>query len=189
VNDEGMIRFFQQLQPPEGVRAELLRRTVVMTPSPDLLHNETVTDVVDQIPRRHWSRLQALHVDMVDDVSVPVPDVVVVERGVGPREGPLMPSGAITALVEVVSRESVDRDYGLKRSIYAAARVPAYLIIDPVMAQCVLLGEPKGDAEDADYRWQRKALFGEPMPLEPLGIELDTSEFGTYENVRPHRYP
>lgn len=27
------------------------------------------------------------------------------------------------------------------------------------------------------------------MPLEELGLELDTSEFGTYPDVRPHRYP
>jgi hypothetical protein len=25
--------------------------------------------------------------------------------------------------------------------------------------------------------------------LEALGLELDTSEFGTFPNVRPHRYP
>lgn len=70
-----MIKFFEELEPPEGIRAELLRRTIVMTPSPD-----------------------------------------------------------------------------------------------PVHALC---------HDGAD----------EPMPLEPLGIELDTSEFATYEKVRPHRYP
>ncbi|MEU1510633.1 Uma2 family endonuclease [Streptomyces sp. NPDC005811] len=178
-----------ELEPPEGIRAELLRGTVVMTPSPDLVHKRSVTDVVDQIPRSRWSRLQAMRVDMFDDVSAPVPDVVVVERDACPKQGALVPAGVVTAVIEVVSGRSADRDYLLKRSVYAAAKVPAYLIIDPVMAQCVLLSEPKGGGEDADYRRQRHAFFGELMPLEPLGLELDTSEFAAYENVRPHRYP
>jgi Uma2 family endonuclease len=189
MNDQRVIKLFEELEPPEGIRAELLRRTIVMTPSPDLVHNENVTDVVDQIPRTRWARLQTLYVDMFDDVSAPMPDVVVVARGAGPREGPLMPSEVVTALVEVVSTRSVDRDYGVKPSIYAAAKVPAYLIVDPVMAQCVLLTEPTGQGERADYRCRRITKFGDLTPLEPLGVELDTSEFATYENVRPHRYP
>ncbi|WP_371277240.1 Uma2 family endonuclease [Streptomyces albidoflavus] len=50
-------------------------------------------------------------------------------------------------LVEVVSRSSVDRDYGDKRSIYAAGGAPGYLIVDPMAAQCVLLTEPYGEGE------------------------------------------
>jgi hypothetical protein len=57
------------------------------------------------------------------------------------------------------------------------------------MAQCVLLTEPTGTGEDADYRCRRITKFGDLTPLEPIGIELDTSEFATYEKVRPHRYP
>ncbi|AKJ13238.1 hypothetical protein ABB07_25360 [Streptomyces incarnatus] len=86
-----MIEFFQQLEPPEGIWMELLRRTVVMTRSPDPVHNTNA--------------------------------------------------------------------------------------------------EPRGEGESADYRSQRKAEFGELMPLESLGVELGTSGFATYEKVRPHRYP
>lgn len=88
-----------------------------------------------------------------------------------------------------MSKTSVDRDYVVKRSIYAAGRVPAYLIVDPVVGQCVLLTIPVGKGDDADYRAQRVTKFGEPLPLEPLGIELDTSDFGTFQGVRPHHYP
>ncbi|MFE2150829.1 hypothetical protein ACFXAO_12425 [Streptomyces lavendulae] len=30
---------------------------------------------------------------------------------------------------------------------------------------------------------------GEPLPPERLGIEPDTSDFGTFRGVRPHRCP
>ena len=81
------------------------------------------------------------------------------------------------------------RDYSVKRRIYAEAGVPAYLIVDPIAAHCVVLTEPAGDGEEADYRCRRITKFGDLTPLEPIGIELDTSEFAAYENVRPHRYP
>jgi hypothetical protein len=57
------------------------------------------------------------------------------------------------------------------------------------MAQCVLLTKPEGKGEDADYRTQHIAKFGESLPLDVLGVELDTSDFGTFPGVKPHRYP
>jgi hypothetical protein len=57
------------------------------------------------------------------------------------------------------------------------------------MAQCVLLTRPEGEGEDADYLTQQITKFGDPVSLEMLGVELDTSDFGTLPDVRPHRYP
>ncbi|MFF4014245.1 Uma2 family endonuclease [Streptomyces sp. NPDC001843] len=185
----GIVTFFENFEFPEEFKVELLRGEIVMMAGPDVAHNDIVEAVVDQIPRRDWRRLQTQDIAILEETSQPQPDLVVLERGVGPGQGRLMPSEVITMLVEVVSKTSVGRDYGVKRSIYAAAKVPAYLIIDPVMAQCVLLTEPTGYGESADYRRQRITKFGDLTPLEPIGVDLDTSEFVPYENVRPHRYP
>ncbi|MFJ4623016.1 Uma2 family endonuclease [Streptomyces sp. NPDC088812] len=184
-----IVTFFENFEFPEEFKVELLRGEIVMMAGPDVAHNDIVESVVDQIPRQHWRRLQTQDIAILEETSEPQPDLVVLERGSGPGHGRLMPSEVITLLVEVVSKTSVERDFGVKRSIYAAAQVPAYLIIDPVMAQCVLLTEPTGRGEHADYRCQRITKFGDITPLEPLGIELDTSEFAAYEKVRPHRYP
>ncbi|MFF4695577.1 Uma2 family endonuclease [Streptomyces chattanoogensis] len=92
-------------------------------------------------------------------------------------------------LLEVVSLRSADRDYGLKRSVYAAGGVPAYLIVDPYDARCVLLTEPYGAGEDAGYAVQRTVLFGTSLRLDVLGITLDTTEFRSLPEVRPHRLP
>ncbi|AIJ15894.2 hypothetical protein GCM10010095_09260 [Streptomyces anthocyanicus] len=185
----GIVKFFEEFVFPEGFKVELLRGEIVMMAGPDVAHNDIVEAVVDQIPRSRWRRLQTQDIAILEESSEPQPDLVVIERGAGPEHGRLMPSEVITMLVEVVSKTSVDRDYGVKRSIYAAAKVPAYLIIDPVMGQCVLLTEPTGRGEHADYRCQRLTKFGDITPLEPVGVELDTSEFAVYEKVRPHRYP
>lgn len=92
-------------------------------------------------------------------------------------------------VVEVVSKTSVERDYCVKRSIYAAGGIPVYLIVDPIMAQCVLLTRPEGEGERADYKEQTLRKFGEPLRIEALGIDLDSSGFGTFPDVKPHRFP
>jgi Uma2 family endonuclease len=185
----GMVKIFEELEPPEGVKMELLRGVIVMMASPDIVHNRIVADVQDQIPRQRWSRLQTQDVDILDEASEPVPDLVVVARDALPDAGRLLPSKLVTMVVEVVSKSSVHQDYVIKRSIYAAGKIAAYLILDPIMGHCVLLTKPAGQGEDADYLTQEIIKFGDPIPLEALGLELDTSEFGTFPNVRPHRYP
>ncbi|MFK0045747.1 Uma2 family endonuclease [Streptomyces sp. NPDC090741] len=79
----------------------------------------------------------------------------------------------------VLRETSKLRDYVTKRSIYAAGGIPTYLIIDPFQARCVVLTEPFGTGEEADYRTERTSKFGEPVPLDALGLTLDTMEFGT----------
>ncbi|MEV5934639.1 Uma2 family endonuclease [Streptomyces sp. NPDC052079] len=189
VDERGMTRFFEEFEPPEGVRVELLRGDIVMTAGPELVHNRIVANVQDQIPRKQWARLQTQDVDIIDEASEPVPDLVVLGRDATPESGRLLPSEAITLVVEVVSKTSAVRDYLVKRSIYAAGKIPAYLIIDPIMAHCVLLTMPVGEGEAADYTAQMKLDFGHRVPLDMLGVGLDTGEFGTFPGVRPHRFP
>ncbi|SCK37424.1 Endonuclease, Uma2 family (restriction endonuclease fold) [Streptomyces sp. SceaMP-e96] len=189
VDERRMTELFENLEVPEGIKMELLRGEIVMMAGPDLVHNEIVEAVQDQIPRSCWRRLQTQDIAILSESSEPQPDLAVLERGVGPHSGRLLPSEMVTMLVEVVSKNSVERDYGIKRSIYAAGKVPAYLIIDPIVAHCVLLTEPVGGGDEADYTVQRITKFGDPVPLELLGIELESSEFGILPNVRPHRRP
>ncbi|MFJ8494631.1 Uma2 family endonuclease [Streptomyces sp. NPDC094038] len=183
-----VVEFFENLEVPEGYKAELLRGEIVMMAGSDVVHNRIVLRVQGQIPR-NWDRLTTQDIAILQETSEPQPDLVVVEQDAGPANGRLMPSELITMLVEVVSKTSVERDYAIKRSIYAAGRVPVYLIIDPIMAHCVLLTEPVGTGEEADYQVQRISKFGAPVPLELFGLELDTDTFGTLPRVRPHRYP
>lgn len=189
VDERRITQFFEEFEPPEGFTVELLRGEIVMMAGPDLVHNLIVAEVQDQIPRRRWTRLQTQDLDIVKEASEPVPDLVVAAPEVLPASGRLLPSGLVTMVVEVVSKTSVDRDYGVKRSIYAAGGVPVYLIVDPIMAQCVLLTDPVGEGERADYKGQEKSKFGDPLPLDALGVVLDTSGFGTLPDVKPHRWP
>lgn len=118
-----LVAFFEELEVPEGFKAELLRGEIVMTAGPDVVHNRLVQEIQDQIPRKRWDRLQTQDVAILQETGQPQPDLVVLERGAGPESGRLMPTEVVTMLVEVVSKTSVERDHSLKRSIYAAGKV------------------------------------------------------------------
>ena len=160
-----------------------------MMAGPDLVHNLIALHTQRQIPLERWYPIQTQDVSIAGEDSVPVPDLVVAAPDALPGSGRLLPSELITAVVEIVSKSSVLNDYLVKRSIYAAGKIPTYLIVDPIMAQCVLLTDPAGQGDDANYLSQHVTKFGDPVRLEALGVELDTSEFGTLPEVRPHRYP
>lgn len=181
------VQAFEDLEVPEGFKAELLRGDIVMTAGPDRVHNRIVLSVLDQIPRDRWERLQTQDIAIPGESSEPQPDLVVLENGSEPGPGRLISAPAVTMLVEVVSRNSADADYGIKRSMYAAGQVPAYLIIDPFEAECLLLTEPTGTGEDADYKAERRTQFGEPVPLPVLDLKLETGEFGTLPKFKRYR--
>ncbi|MCX4693412.1 Uma2 family endonuclease [Streptomyces sp. NBC_01408] len=182
-------KFFEDLVVPEGYKAELLRGDIVMMAGPDWVHNLIVLHVLKQIPLDRWYPVQTQDISIPGETSEPQPDLVVVEHGAFDGPGRLVPAPATTLLVEVVSKNSVHADYVIKRSMYAAGQVPAYLIIDPFEAVCVLLTKAKGQGEEADYDVELTTAFGLPVPLDALGIKLDTSEFGTLPKIKRHRCP
>ncbi|MBW5484691.1 Uma2 family endonuclease [Streptomyces bambusae] len=189
--DERMIEVFDEHPELFGhYKIELLRGNIVMMAGPDWVHNLIVLSVQDQIPGGRWHRVQTQDVAIPGESSEPQPDLVVVEKGAFKGPGRLVPAPAVTLAVEVVSKSSVEADYVTKRSMYAAGQIPAYLIIDPFEARCLLLTEPKGKGEEADYDVELKTKFGAPLALDVLGgFELNTSEFGTLPKVKRPRLP
>ncbi|MFE3501505.1 Uma2 family endonuclease [Kitasatospora sp. NPDC059160] len=180
--DDRVIGIFENLEIPEGFKAELIRGEIVMTAGPDRVHNWIVESIQDQIPRMRWHRSVTQDIDIPGLTSEPQPDLVVYERDAVEGPGRLIPSPLLTLVLEVVSNTSVLRDYQTKRELYAEGRIPAYLIVDPIKAVCVLLTEPtRASASGSpDYVSSRTTKFGEPIPVDLLGITLDTSEFQTY---------
>ncbi|MEU5428759.1 Uma2 family endonuclease [Streptomyces olivoreticuli] len=175
VDDRMKIATFENLEVPEGWRAELLRGEIVMMSAPGKVHNTNVFFVQRQISSDRWYPLQTQDIAIPGEASEPIPDLVVV----GPEEvedsSRIIPAPAVALVMEVVSKSSVHRDYVIKPSIYAAGRVPAYLIVDPIKSSCVLLTGPMGVGEEASYRTRNTYKFGESLPIEALDLILETS--------------
>ncbi|MER5642670.1 Uma2 family endonuclease [Kitasatospora sp. NPDC002227] len=182
--DDRTTAIYESLEVPEGYKAELIRGEIVMMAGPDRVHNWIVESILDQIPRTDWHRAQTQDIAIPEQASEPQPDLVVYERGSVEGPGRLIPSAAVTMVVEVVSKTSGHRDYQEKRQLYAEGSIPVYLIVDPIEGVCLLLTEPSDGMPSgvSDYRSARTTKFGEPIAVDALGLTLDTSEFQTYSS-------
>jgi Uma2 family endonuclease len=180
--DDRITGIYENLEVPDGFKAELLRGEIVMMAGPDMVHNLIVESIQHQIPYARWRRLQTQDISIPSDGSEPQPDLVVFERGTVEEHGRLLPSADVTLVVEVVSKSSVDRDYRTKRHLYAEGKIPAYLIVDPIKGVCLLLTDPSQVTPEGepDYLAGRTTMFGDPLPIPVLDLTLDTGEFQSY---------
>lgn len=181
--DDRVSAIYESLDVPEGFKAELIRGEIVMMAGPDMVHNVIVASIQHQVPYAGWRSLTTQDLSIPGEPSEPQPDLVVFERGAVREAGRLLPSGAVTLVVEVVSRTSADRDHRTKREMYAAGGIPAYLIVDPLRGECTLLTEPTEENAKGlpDYLSARTSRFGAPVPVDLLGVVLDTTEFQTFD--------
>lgn len=76
---------------------------------------------------------------------------------------------------EVISKDTAKNDYGPKKTAYAVAEVPVYLIADPYQGKCHLYTQPK----DGEYLTELSVAFGADVDMTTtlLGLTLTTDEF------------
>jgi Uma2 family endonuclease len=180
--DDRMVGIFEDLEVPEGLKAELLRGEIVMMAGPDMVHNLIVAAIQQQVPYGRWRAIGTQDLSFPFDGNEPQPDLVVFERGAVEERGRLLPAASVALVVEVVSKTSVHRDYRVKRELYAEGMIAAYLIVDPLKGQCLLLTDPTSATPDGtpDYLTSQLSKFGDPVVVPVLELTLDTGEFQTY---------
>lgn len=78
-------------------------------------------------------------------------------------------------MAEVISKGTGVNDYGPKKTAYATAEVPVYIIADPYLGRCRVFTDPKDD----DYENDVTVPYGEPIDLTDtiLGMTLSTEDF------------
>lgn len=105
------------------------------------------------------------------DTSEPEPDVAVIrgdtrdyaDRHPGPEH--------VTLLVEIAD-SSLARDRGIKRRVYARAKVPVYWIVDLVERRIVVRTVPSGPAAQPAYRDSKPYAASESVPVIIDGREV-----------------
>ena len=181
-DDDVLLESFLALDTPEGFRAELIDREIVVTPPPGSRHDRTIGKIVGQIFQRSSTQF-----DYLPNKGLKVPAA---ERG---RSERVIPDGTFApaeldifdnddswidpegvALVVEVTSSHPGRDRVGKRHGYARAGIPLYLLVDREERKVTLFATPEGD----DYHSVNWAPFGQTVALpKPFDIELDTSEF------------
>ena len=123
---------------PEDKRYELLDGDLLMTPAPNLKHQEVEFELTIQLGRfikeRALGKFFFAPCDVVlSDHDVVQPDLLFVSRE---REHLLRGGdnvrGAPDLVVEVLSPTTADRDRGYKHALYAKHGVREYWLVDPV---------------------------------------------------------
>ena len=105
--------------------------------------------------------LPELHVDAG---NVPEPDGAVI-RGDSEDYADHHPSADVVALVVEVSDSTLRDDRGLKKHIYAHARIPEYWIINLVDRQLEIYQRPTGSGLKADYEVARTLSLSESVSV------------------------
>jgi Uma2 family endonuclease len=161
----------------EGYKAEIVEGAVVMSP-PRHVHARIMRLIMRALEDEFG--MDALvsfdeRIDFPGHLNGFCPDVVKLRDTAEQTSKGLWRYQDVEFVAEVVSRSTGTNDYGPKKTAYAAAEVPVYLIADPYQGRCHVYTRPKED----DYAMETTVAFGEPIDLTdtPLGLVLDTAGF------------
>ncbi|MBT2385734.1 Uma2 family endonuclease [Streptomyces sp. ISL-11] len=178
-----LVRAWEELDPPEGWKAEIIEGLITLSPAPANKHNviagKLQRSLYTAIPE-DWGIYQTLAVSVPSRSGVFIPDLTVAPEAalVELSESEhYIPASASAFVAEITSKSSLRHDRVSKPAAYAHAGVPLYLLVDrwalggPTIT---LYGEPKDDV----YRVLQAGKFGDEIHLpEPFGIAIDTGVF------------
>ncbi|GGW66307.1 hypothetical protein GCM10010503_49430 [Streptomyces lucensis JCM 4490] len=170
-----MFERLEKMPVPEGYKVEIVEGTVFVSPQRDT-HWEIVLDIVEQLRAKYPRRrvMSDVRIDYPGHLNGFATDVPVIAEGAVKTEGRWRCSD-VDFVAEVISGGTAANDYGSKKTAYAKAEVPVYVIADPYKGECLVCTHPN----DGRYAREAKADFGEELDLlgTPVGLVLKTDEF------------
>ncbi|MFD8812201.1 Uma2 family endonuclease [Streptomyces sp. NPDC059627] len=179
-NWDDLVRYWEEMEWPEGSKVEIIEGIITVSPAPAYRHN----DIAERIQRRlysvipeDWGVYQTLSIAVPSCLGMFIPDIVVAPRQTDSDVDSHIPAGLVELVVEVTSKSNARHDRVSKPAAYATAGIPLYLLIDrwaPGGPTATLYGEPKGEV----YRVLSAVKFGDPIKLpQPFDLTIDTAEF------------
>lgn len=182
-----LVRTWEELDPPEGWKAEIIEGLITLSPAPANKHNSIAWKLQRQLAKAipdDWGIYQTLAVAVPSRSGLYIPDLVVAPEAV--VDGALGEMGEsehfiqateVELVVEITSKSTARHDRVSKPAGYAHAEVPLYLLADRWATggpTFTLYGEPK----DGVYRVLQAGKFGDDVHLPaPFDIAIDTSAF------------
>ncbi|WP_133740129.1 Uma2 family endonuclease [Actinorugispora endophytica] len=178
---EDVLRAWQELDVPDGWRAEIIDpgKISLMSP-PSNPHNfiaELVQDAFHPAKPDKTGLYQTVGLWIAVTGRLFIPDLAVIPRSiVRESKAPLAAHEALI-VVEITSRDNATDDRVKKLAGYAHGMVPLYLLVDawdPTGPSVTLYEQPHNGRYDVHHT----VSFGRAITVPaPFDIELDTSEF------------
>jgi Uma2 family endonuclease len=146
-------------------RIELLDGWIMPRAIPSPRHvvaSELTNDALRKIDPAGWCFCTRPPIELA--ASMPEPDIGVF-RGEPERYLEWWPRGKDVGLIVEVADESLSRDQGIKKNIYAQAGIPCYWLINLIDQRIEVYTDPAGSGEAADYRERHDYLPTDEIPL------------------------
>lgn len=176
VNEQILDEMFDQMTIPEGYKAEIVEGIVYMSPQRDT-HWEIIAAIYEQLRTKYpRKRVKSdVRIDYPGNLNGFATDVTLVSETAEKNAKGLWLWQDVVFVAEVISKGTAQNDYGPKRTAYATAEVPVYLVADPYQGKCHLYTQPKG----GEYVSELTVAFGTDVGMTdtPVGLTLDTTEF------------
>ncbi|MGY5132896.1 Uma2 family endonuclease [Streptomyces nigrescens] len=167
----------ERMPTPEGYKVEIVEGAVYMTPQRDV-HWQTIRRIVRAL-EDHFG----MDVLVTSDVRINfpgerngfAPDVAKIADGAEKDEFGRWRHQDVEFIAEVISKGTAPNDYGPKKTAYALAEVPVYMIADPYLGRCRVFTDP----QDGEYKIDLTVAYGRPVDLTHTvaGITLSTDGF------------
>ncbi|MFW6694367.1 Uma2 family endonuclease [Streptomyces sp. MAR4 CNX-425] len=172
-----LFEVFERTPAFEGYRIEVVEGSIFMTPQRDA-HWEIILEISMALKIELGGSAKVLsdvRIDFPGKKNALCPDVLKIREGAKPGKKGRWAYEDIDFVAEVISPGTGRNDYGPKKTAYALAGVPVYLIADPYQRKCHVYTEPK----DGDYAKEVIVAFGTELDLKetPLGLTLPTDRF------------
>lgn len=180
VDTECLDEWFRRLERmpvPEGYRVEVVGGTIHMTPQRDT-HWQIIRRIVRAVEDRFGMDVTVfsdVRIDFPGHANGFCPDVAKLRESAEKDAEGRWRHEDVEFVAEVVSAGTAANDYGPKKTAYAVAEVPLYLIADPYQGRCHVFTHPKG----GDYTTETRVVFGEDVDLTGtvLDLTLKTARF------------
>ncbi|MFD4787623.1 Uma2 family endonuclease [Streptomyces sp. NPDC058459] len=159
----------ERMPVPAGYKVEIVEGTVFMAPQRDT-HWEIIADIYDQLralyPR---TRLKSdMRIDFPGKLNGFAPDLALIAEGAEKSSGGRWRCEDIEFVAEVISKGTAANDYGPKKTAYAVAEVPVYVVADPYQGRCHVYTDPK----DGEYVRALDVRFGGDLDLTGTTADL-----------------
>ncbi|MFE0486716.1 Uma2 family endonuclease [Streptomyces griseoaurantiacus] len=167
----------ERMPVPEEFRVEIVGGNVHTTPQRDT-HWHIIRRIVRAVEDRFGMDVKVfsdVRIDFPGHGNGFCPDVAKLSEDARKDETGHWRHEDVDFVAEVISEGTAANDYGPKKTAYAVAGVPVYLIADPYQGKCHLYTDPK----DGEYLTETTVRFGRVLDLTgtPLGLTLETDGF------------
>lgn len=172
-NTQRLDEWFERLEHmpvPEGFRVEIVGGSVHMTPQ-RATHWEIIFQIAWAVRERFGKSIKVfsdVRIDFPGHENGFCPDVVKLRDSAEADDEGRWRHEDVEFIAEVISKGTAANDYGPKKTAYATAEVPVYLIADPYQGRCYVHTDPK----DGDYATMTRVDFGTDIDLTGTVVDL-----------------